>query len=161
MKALWVLYDDSCGFCCRCAEWLREQPTFLPMSVVPAFPPYGGKNEVVVIDDEGGVYRDTDAWLMALWALRDFRGWAVRLKAGNSKELARKVVELAGTWRHGLTQLFKLTSEAELRRQLALLPESRHCDDDSCALPQCRSCGVTTHPGHSFCAKCLAEALRT
>src|SRR4051812_8993351 len=123
MDALWVLYDDSCGFCCRCATWLRTQSTFVPVSVLPAgadetkavFPLEAkGKQELIVVDSEGGVYRDTDAWLMTLWALREWREWSIRLSRGGNRELARKVFELAGSWRHGLTQLFKLESEADV-----------------------------------------------
>jgi predicted DCC family thiol-disulfide oxidoreductase YuxK len=169
MDALFVLYDETCAFCCRCAEWLERQPTFVPLAVLPAGAartkaafPLGehGKQELVVVGGDGGVYRDTDAWLMVLWALRDFREWAVRLSRGD-RHFARKVVGLAGSWRHGLSQLFKVSSQAELRRQLEVLPVSPSCDEASCDAPQCRSCGVPTRPGHSFCAKCLAEALRT
>lgn len=162
MTSAFIFYDDTCGFCCRCAEWLRKQPTFIPVAVLPAsqLPVEAGeKPELVVIDGEGGVYRDTDAWLMTLWLLREWRGWAARLAHGN-RDLARQVVELAGSWRHGLTRLFNLTSEAELRRQLEVLPAAESCDEGACELPKCRSCGAGTSPGHSFCAQCLAQALR-
>lgn len=163
MNAAFIYYDDACGFCCRCAQWLKEQPTFVPVAVLPGSQcpvKSDGKPELVVIDSEGGVYRDTDAWLMTLWLLREWREWSVRLAKGN-RQFARQVVELAGSWRHGLTKLFNLTSEAELKRQLEVLPSSPRCVDGACELEHCRSCGVTTRPGHSFCAQCLAEALRT
>jgi hypothetical protein len=164
MRALYVFYDDACGFCCRVAEWLRTQPTFLPVGVLPSreLPDLksGRMPELVVIDSEGGVYRDADAWLMTLWALREWRGWAQRLARGD-RRLARKVVELAGSWRHGLSQLFKLTSEAELTRQLEVLPASPRCEEGQCETPACKSCGVPTRPGHPFCPRCLPEAQKT
>lgn len=162
MNAAFIFYDDTCGFCCRCAEWLRGQDTHVPVAVLPASElpvSKGAKAELVVIDADGGVYRDTDAWLMALWLLRGFRPWAVRLARGD-RSLARKVVQLAGTWRHGLTRLFALKSDADLQAQLEVIPGMPGCDDGACELNRCRSCGVTTRPGHSFCAQCLAAALR-
>lgn len=169
MKAIWVLYDETCGFCCRCAEWLSEQAAFIPLAVLPAGAPEtkahfplresGEKQELVVVDDEGGVYLGTDAWLMTLWALREWREWSVRLSKSENRGFARKVFELAGSWRHGLSKLFKVNDERELSRQLAALPWTESCDDGACALESCRSCGTPTAAGHSFCARCLAEAL--
>ncbi|MBL8955681.1 MAG: DUF393 domain-containing protein [Myxococcaceae bacterium] len=163
MNALFVLYDDACAFCCRCAEWLSKQPTFVPLAVLPASQvqlPLAAsqKAELVVVDGAGGVYRDTDAWLMTLWALRDFRHWSVRLARGD-RSLARKVVELAGTWRHWLSALSKV-SDAELGQQLAKVPTPR-CDDGACEVSACKSCAGPTRPGQGFCAKCLADALRS
>lgn len=163
MTGAFIFYDDACGFCCRCAEWLKAQPTFVPVSVLPASQlpvEKGEKAELVVIDSAGGVYRDTDAWLMTLWLLTEWRRWSVRLARGD-RSLARKVVELAGSWRHGLSRLFALQSDVDLRRELEVLPESPSCHEGACELPRCRSCGAGTAAGHAFCAKCLAEALRS
>jgi ribosomal protein L40E len=155
VRPLFVFYDDSCGVCCRVAEWLRAQPSFVPLAVLPASQsPATGRDELLVVDGDGGVYRDTDAWLMTLWALRDFRHWAMRLAASDNRQFARKVVELAGSWRHGLSNLFRLTSEVELTRQLEVLPSSAACE-----VPVCRSCGTRTAPGHSLCPRCLSSAL--
>ncbi|MBK7861876.1 MAG: hypothetical protein IPJ65_25325 [Archangiaceae bacterium] len=162
MDALFVYYDETCGFCCRCAAWLKEQPSFVPLALLPASElpvPVSGKAEVVAIDGAGGVYRDTDAWLVTLWALRDYRHWAARLAKGDRK-LARRVVELAGSWRQGLSRLFAISSDAELKRQLELLPESPYCEDGQCEVAVCKSCGAKTARGHSFCGPCLVEALR-
>ena len=163
MTGAFIFYDDACGFCCRCAEWLKEQPTFVPVSVLPAsrLPvAKGEKAELVVIDSDGGVYRDTDAWLMTLWLLTEWRHWSAKLARGD-RALARRVVELAGSWRHGLSRLFALQSDVELRRGLEELPAAPRCDDGTCERPACRGCGAGTAPGHSFCAKCLAAALRS
>lgn len=163
MNGAFIFYDDTCGFCCRCAEWLRAQPTYVPVAVLPASQlpvGKGPKAELVVIDRDGGVYRDTDAWLMTLWLLRGWRPWALRLAKGD-RTLARKLVELAGSWRHGLNSLFRLTSEADLLAKLEVIPASEGCEAGACEVPQCRSCGAQTRSGHSFCAKCLAEALQS
>ena len=90
MRALSVLYDETCGFCVSCARWLGAQRTWVGLECLPAggeaaarrFPELrrsASKEELVVVDDEGGVYRDTHAWLMVLWALEDYRAWAQRL----------------------------------------------------------------------------------
>ena len=33
---LTVLHDAACPLCARFASWLREQPTLVPLSLVPA-----------------------------------------------------------------------------------------------------------------------------
>ncbi len=61
MQALYVLYDETCGFCCSCAGWLSRQSSFVPLTCFPAgaattqrdFPLRAAekKQELVVVDD--------------------------------------------------------------------------------------------------------------
>jgi len=45
-----------------------------------------------VIGDDGAVYIEAKAFLMCLWALRDYRAWSLRLSAPEMLPLARRVV---------------------------------------------------------------------
>jgi predicted DCC family thiol-disulfide oxidoreductase YuxK len=168
MQAIHVLYDETCGFCCRCAEWLARQSSFVPLYCWPAghaethraFPIAAlGKQELVVVDDEGGVYRDTDAWLMTLWALTEWREWSLRLSGGSLKPMARQLFQLASSWRHGLSRLLRLSPDAEVKEQLEQL-YVEGCEDGACDVMKCKSCGTPTRTGHSFCASCFNAALK-
>ena len=84
MKRLYVLDDAECAFCRRCGGWLARQPAFVPLVLVPfqspdvetRFPELGRlhpADELVVISDEGAVWRRASAWVTILQALREFR----------------------------------------------------------------------------------------
>jgi predicted DCC family thiol-disulfide oxidoreductase YuxK len=100
MKRLSVLFDAGCGFCLRCREWLLAQPALMELRFVPAgsdearrlFPGLRHTDppeELVVVDDEGGVYHEHDAWIMCLYALEAYRPWALRLAGPTLRPLAR------------------------------------------------------------------------
>ena len=117
MRGLFVLYDDKCGFCRKCRAWLEAQRQTVPLRCLPASDPevqeifWGarrpGDDELVVVDSEGGVYRGGDAFLMALWALTDYRGWARRLSHPTLRPFARGVFELVSSQRKSLSVLFE------------------------------------------------------
>lgn len=109
MKKLWVFYDRTCAFCVRCRRWLEEQPKFLEMEFLPAgsveairrFPAltWNRTEELVVLSDESGVYRDTDAYIMTLYALCEYREWAERLSQPAWKPLVRVAFDLLSSQR--------------------------------------------------------------
>jgi predicted DCC family thiol-disulfide oxidoreductase YuxK len=90
MKTLHVLYDERCPLCARCRAWLEKQPTFVPLIFMPfrtpeverRFPGVAKLNperEIVVVSDDGDAWQGAHAWVMCLWALREYREWALRL----------------------------------------------------------------------------------
>lgn len=90
MKRLYVLFDGECSLCGRCQAWLARQPAFLELHFLPFQSPealrrFPGiealhpEDQLLVISDEGGVYRGPQAWIMCLYALRDYRDWSQRL----------------------------------------------------------------------------------
>ena len=50
--------------------------------------------ELVVVDDSGGVYRNGSAWIMCLYALREYREWSLRLATPALFPLARQAFAL-------------------------------------------------------------------
>ena len=103
MRKLTVLYDARCNLCSRIRFWLETQPSYLELEFMPAgsdqarqrFPQLDHAittRELTVIDDQGGVYLEANAFLMCLWALRDYRAWALRLSTPETIPLARRVV---------------------------------------------------------------------
>lgn len=113
MERLTVLYDENCAFCVRCAQWLVAQEAYVPLECVPAGSPHARrrfgelrrakKQELVVVDDRGGVYREADAFLMCLFALVEYRKWALRLAAPALRPLARSAFELLSSNRTRLS----------------------------------------------------------
>ncbi|WP_051256601.1 thiol-disulfide oxidoreductase DCC family protein [Cystobacter fuscus] len=177
MRALCVLYDETCGFCVSCARWLEAQSTWVALECLASggeeaarrFPELrrsGGREELLVVDDEGGVYRDTQAWLMVLWALEDYREWALRLSSPALMPLARNAFELLSSNRRRLSGWLHLEDEA-VRQHLAREagpPGAPKCgpDDAACRLPSLERCGGCGQPlvrGREFCPHCLAEVV--
>ena len=129
MNGLTVLYDAECGFCVKCRWWLVNQPRFVEMEFLPAggtdarrrFPELftpGKAEELVVVTDEGGVYRGAAAWLMCLWALEEYREWAERLATPLLMPLARGAFSLISASRKNLSTWFGLAPEDVVVQEL-------------------------------------------
>jgi predicted DCC family thiol-disulfide oxidoreductase YuxK len=87
------------------AQWVTLE--FLPAGSAeavrryPSLAPAGRPEELIVVGDDGSVYREDAAYLMCLYALRDYREWSLRLADPARRPLARQ----AFTWlaRHRAT----------------------------------------------------------
>jgi predicted DCC family thiol-disulfide oxidoreductase YuxK len=129
MKRLTVLYDASCGFCVRCRRWLLAQPQLLDLDFVAARSPEAARrfaeldgeaetDELVVVSDEGGVYRGARAWIMCLYALAEYREWSLRLARPSLLPFARRAFEAISRNRRRLTRLLRLGSDEEVASTL-------------------------------------------
>jgi predicted DCC family thiol-disulfide oxidoreductase YuxK len=101
MRSLTVLYDDECNLCRRTRWWLEKQPKHLRMEFLPAseakwrFPQLDAekvRSDVMVVGDRGEVYCGAKAWLMCLWALREYRSLALSFSTPERMVLARRFV---------------------------------------------------------------------
>jgi hypothetical protein len=88
----------------RCRNWLAQQPTFVPLVFIafqsdqaqrrfPGIAALKPGEQLLVISDEGAVYRGANAWIMCLWALEN-REHAQRLAHPALRPLAKLVCEL-------------------------------------------------------------------
>ena len=133
MNGLWVLYDERCNFCQRCAAWLSQQRQSVTLRCLPSGDPevqeifWGARrpsdDELVVVDSDGGVYRGGDAFLMALWALTDYRKWALQLARPSLRPFARGLFEVVSSQRKTIS--------------MVLGPPTPKCADGACAVPLC------------------------
>jgi len=139
MNQMTVLYDAACGFCVKCRWWLVAQPKFIEMDFLPAggalarerFPELadaGEAEELVVVGDDGSVYTGTRAWIMCLYALREYREWSIRLSTPALLPLARGAFALLGASRKKLSSWFRLAPESEMAEEL------RKADPPRCAV---------------------------
>lgn len=133
MKKLTVLYDGSCGFCRRCRRWLEDQAKYLDLEFVAQKSPQvarrfpgllspGEAEELVVVSDEGGVYRGATAWIMCLYALEAYREWSLALSAPPLLPFARRAFDLLSRSRWTLSRWLG-PEDAE-----ACMQEALHCE---------------------------------
>ena len=103
MDRFTVLYDARCNLCSHLRAWLEAQPAYVELAFVPAGSPEARRrfpaldhaattSELTVIGDDGAVYIEAKAFLMCLWALRDYRAWSLRLSSPDMLPLSRRVV---------------------------------------------------------------------
>lgn len=132
MKGLTILYDAACGFCISCRHWLEEQPKLLDLDFVAAhsaeaarrFPELQPANEeeLVVVSDEGGIYRGARAFIMCLYALEEYREWSLRLSRPALLPLARRAFELVSRNRKGLSGFLRLAPDEKVAGVLRGVP---------------------------------------
>ena len=106
MDRLYVLYDARCGLCSWAKRWMMRQHALLDLRFIPAgsrlserlFPgldqPGEQPEELVVVSDDGAVYRNGSAWIMCLFALEAYREWSNRLAHPLLRPLARQAFSL-------------------------------------------------------------------
>ena len=143
MKRLYVLYDAECAFCRRCRVWLAQQPAFIPLIFIPLQSPelpcrfpgierFTPSEELVVISDEGAVWRGERAWVTVLWGLREFREWSQRLASPMLLPFARRACELISENRHSISRWFVSGSDQELKQQIRSASGEAVCNAGYC-----------------------------
>ncbi|MFK7789616.1 MAG: thiol-disulfide oxidoreductase DCC family protein [Phycisphaeraceae bacterium] len=150
---LTVLYDPTCGFCVRCRQWLDKQPKLITMRFLPQgsskqktlYPDLqyltdaeGRPEELIVIDDQGKVYRDDKAWVMCFYALRAYRPLSMRLARPGMAGLARRAYAAISTNRRAISSLLGMKGD-DLRKELKAEPEVPHCNNALCALREAKA----------------------
>jgi predicted DCC family thiol-disulfide oxidoreductase YuxK len=140
VHALTVLYDARCGLCSAARRWLEAQPQVVRLQMLPAdsgeahrrYPTLASVDpeELVVVSDEGDVYRGPQAWVMCLWALHEYRAWSYRLAQPSLVPLAQKAVEWVSTRRHALSRALGMMSDREV--VLTLTSPAAPCPDGRC-----------------------------
>ena len=130
MKTLYVLYDGRCEFCRRCRGWLGQQPAFVPLAFIPLQSPevairFPGierlhpEERLVAISDEGDVWRGDGAWIMCLWALREYREWSQRFANPLLRPFARQACEIISENRHAISRWLADEPAERIRERLA------------------------------------------
>ncbi|MFD9567182.1 thiol-disulfide oxidoreductase DCC family protein [Streptomyces sp. NPDC059994] len=110
VRRLTVLYDAGCPLCAFLRGWLMKQRQLVPLDLVPAgsagarrrFPRLDHAatfEEITVVADAGQVYRGPAAWVVCLWALREYRPMAHRFSTPAGARFARGAVIAASRYR--------------------------------------------------------------
>jgi predicted DCC family thiol-disulfide oxidoreductase YuxK len=144
MKRLYVLFDGDCPLCEAVVRRLREQPMFVDVQFMSSDAPRAAEmfpqivtsvpqTEVVAIADTGEVYRGDAAWLMTLWALREYRAWSVVLAKPGYRGLVRWAVASVGRHRMSLSKLLRLSEKRALEARGAGRSEPLNaCPSNAC-----------------------------
>ncbi|HEX8311860.1 MAG TPA: DCC1-like thiol-disulfide oxidoreductase family protein [Chthoniobacteraceae bacterium] len=141
MTRLYILYDAECALCRSCRVWLSQQPAYLPLIFIPLQSPEIGcrfpgveqlrpAEELVVIADDGCVWRGDAAWITALWALKEYREWSQRLASPVLRPFARRACALVSQNRQALSGWLAKSSDGEIRTHLSV-PRDVPCRDNS------------------------------
>lgn len=143
MKYLNVLFDAECQFCVRCAKWLRSQPQYVQIRVIPMQRATGalaalvareGGQEVLAVSDEGAVYKGDRAWLVALWALKRYRGWSHRLASPALRGFTRRLYRAVAEHRTDISRwVGPGMSDESIANALGFVPEPDCHADRGCA----------------------------
>src|SRR5262245_65198399 len=81
--------------------------------------PGASPEELVVVSDQGAVYRQGSAWIMCLFALEAYRDWANRLAHPLLRPLARQAFALLSRQRSRISRWLSLASEVEIAETLS------------------------------------------
>ena len=119
MRQLTVLYDPNCGLCRRVQAWMVLQPAIIEVVFVPVnsdearsrYPQLNHSltlTDLTVITDEGAVYFGPKAWIMCMWALRNYNEWSIRLSTPELLPTARRVFSMISQNRYKLETLGKV-----------------------------------------------------
>lgn len=128
MRNLYVLYDERCAICKRLRDWLLVQRSWIGLSMIAAGSPrakalfpelekIADASDLVVISDAGEVYLNNHAWIMCLYALEDYRDWALRLASPILLPLARQAWEALSKNRQAISRWIG-SSEQQLATEL-------------------------------------------
>jgi len=141
MQKLYVLYDSRCELCQRLKNWLLGQRQWIPLALIaagspkaqqlfPDLPKIATNDDLVVISDEGNVYLNNNAWIMALYSLTDYQTWAYRLSHPLLLPLARHAFDTLSKNRHALSRMLTLASPENIAAEL------RTVSLQPCSVPQ-------------------------
>ena len=140
MKTLTIFYDAHCGVCSHFRRWMLEQPAYVRLDFVPydspqalrlcpELPTLRADQEIVVMGDDGAVWQGGGAWVVCLWALRDYREWSLRLATPGLLGVARKVAHWVSVNRLVVSRFLRLQGDEAVRTEVSELT----CADGGCA----------------------------
>jgi predicted DCC family thiol-disulfide oxidoreductase YuxK len=140
MEKLYVLYDPRCELCCRLKNWITQQRLWISVQTLeqgseearrlfPELDRIAGKEDLVVISDEGAVYLNDRAWIMVLYAMVEYRDWAQRLTHPLLMPLARQAFAALSKNRHAISSWLSSNDPRAIANKLCNVPL------EPCALP--------------------------
>ncbi|MFJ8820237.1 thiol-disulfide oxidoreductase DCC family protein [Streptomyces sp. NPDC102467] len=110
VRRLTVLYDAECPLCTFVRSWLTRQRQLVPLEFIAAgsgeargrFPGLDHAatlGDITVVGDSGQIYRGPAAWIVCMWALREYRATSHRMTTPAGMKVAKQVVLGAAKYR--------------------------------------------------------------
>ena len=130
-----ILYDAACSLCTFAKDWIGRQSALVGLEFLAAgsaeaqraFPELS-PGELAVVADTGEVWLGNRAWIVCLWALRDYRDLAFRLTSPALLSMSREAFVAVSRSRRVLSSLLRLRDGREIEQQLRKV-----------AVPQCQT----------------------
>ena len=120
-----IVYDADCGLCTRAKDWMKQQDPLVALEFLPTGSPEARQRfpglptgEVAVVANTGDVWFGNHAWVVCLWALREYRELAFRLTSPLLALMAREAFAVVSKNRYALSNMLRLRSDRELEQQL-------------------------------------------
>ena len=144
MNRLYILYDANCAMCRHCRQWLDKQPAYFKLRFIPFQSPqleyrfpgvrrFHPEERLVVISDKGAVYQGAGAWIMCLYALKEYREWSQRLASPALMPFARTICEMVSENRKLFSEWFFTFNNEQLAAELSRkLPSARCSAEGGC-----------------------------
>lgn len=147
MKQLFILYDAQCGLCRRVRVWLAQQPSYVALRFIPLQSEEAGcrfpglthlrpSEQLVVISDQGEVWRGERAWIIVLWALREYREWSQRLASPVLLPLAARFCGAVSENRQALSGWLTSATDHDIHARLADRQVAADCDPSGYCKPR-------------------------
>jgi predicted DCC family thiol-disulfide oxidoreductase YuxK len=120
-----ILYDATCGLCTFAKDWIQKQSPLVGLEFLAAgsgearraFPQLSPR-ELAVVADTGEVWLGNRAWIVCLWALRDYRELAFRLTNPALLLMSREAFIALSRNRLAVSSLLRLRNGREIEQQL-------------------------------------------
>jgi predicted DCC family thiol-disulfide oxidoreductase YuxK len=141
MKSLTVFYDETCGLCLRCRDWLWSEPQIVPLILIqksclaarhPSLSQYASGSDLVAVNDEGQVWIGDAAFLTVLFALTNYRKWAMRLSGPGLRPYARRFFEMVSNNRGRISTLLGPVPDDSQLVGFLQTASPTACDDGRC-----------------------------
>jgi predicted DCC family thiol-disulfide oxidoreductase YuxK len=120
-----ILYDAECGLCTSTKDWISRQAPLVGLRFVATGSPEAHRRfpqlragELAVVSNTGEVWLGDHAWIVCLWALRDYRDLAFRLTSPLLSLLAREAFAVVSKNRSAFSNILGLRNEREIEQQL-------------------------------------------
>jgi predicted DCC family thiol-disulfide oxidoreductase YuxK len=120
-----IVYDADCGLCTRTKDWIRQQAALVGLQFVATGSPEAHRRfpqlhagELAVVANTGDVWLGDHAWIVCLWALREYRDLALRLTSPLLSLLAREAFAVVSKNRLVVSSMLRLRNEREIEQQL-------------------------------------------
>jgi predicted DCC family thiol-disulfide oxidoreductase YuxK len=125
INSFMIIFDADCGLCALAKDWIQQQVPMIVLNFLPTgssearrrFPqlPAG---ELAVVANTGDVWLGNHAWIVCLWALKEYRDLAFRLTSPLLALMAREAFLVVSKNRQALSSMLRLRSDRELEQQL-------------------------------------------
>jgi predicted DCC family thiol-disulfide oxidoreductase YuxK len=120
-----IVFDATCGLCTRAKEWIGRQEPLIGISFIASGSPDARAkfpqlpaDELAIIANTGEVWLGDRAWIVCLWALREYRDLAFKLTSPLLLMLAREAFSVVSGNRHAVSRMLGLRSQREIEQQL-------------------------------------------